>query len=192
MEFEVPSNEYKEFKDNQKKINFNKFPSKNNSIQGQVSPKRDNQDKVNNIKAILSAYIKEKELDMYFILNFIRYLFRFFEKLMASYSLNEKGSDNVESIMSTIKELVTKKLGLLINIIFSQDHKNWFSSLKIRDEDQQSLNHFQLLVKYASQIVTIPEIEDIPLELVEDLCQTLLSTPELNNQIHKLVLKHFS
>lgn len=111
---------------------------------------------------------------------------------MASYSLNEKDIDNVELIMSTIKELVTKKLGLLINIIFSQDQKNWFSSLKIKDEDQQSQKHFQLLAKYATQVISIPEIEDIPLEIVEDLCQTLLSTPELNNQIHKLVLKHFS
>ncbi len=111
---------------------------------------------------------------------------------MASYSLNERDNDNVDLIMSTIKDLVTKKLGLLINIVFSQDHKNWFSSLKIKEEDQQSLRHFQLLVKYVNQLVSINDIEDIPLELVENFCQTLLSTPELNNQIHKLVLKHFS
>jgi len=42
---------------------------------------------------------------------------------MASYSLNERNNKNLAMIMITIKELVTKKLGLLINIVFSQDQK---------------------------------------------------------------------
>ena len=111
---------------------------------------------------------------------------------MASYSLNERDYVNLELIMNTIKELVTKKLGLLINIVFSQDQKSWFSSLKIKEEDHQSLKHFQLLIQNVNQLLSFYEIEDIPLETVDSFCQTLLSTPELNNQIHKLILKHFS
>lgn len=118
--------------------------------------------------------------------------YSFFDKLMASYSLNERNNENIEMIMTTIKELVTKKLGLLINIVFSQDHKNWFISLKIKEEDSDSLRHFQLLVKNLQRILSYQDIEDIPLDIVESFSQTLLSTPELNNQIHKLVLKHFS
>jgi hypothetical protein len=95
-------------------------------------------------------------------------------------------------IMITIKELVTKKLGLLINIVFSQDHKNWFSSLKIKEEDSDSLKHFQQLVSDVQRLLAYSDIQDIPLDTVESFCQNLLSTPELNNQIHKLVLKHFS
>ena len=35
------------------------------------------------------------------------------------------------------------------------------------------------------------KIQEIPEELVETFGQTLLSTPELNNQINKLVMKRF-
>jgi hypothetical protein len=111
---------------------------------------------------------------------------------MASYSLNERNNDNIEMIMSTIKELVTKKLGLLINILFSQDQRNWFVSLKIKEEDTESLKHFQFLLKNVQRLLSYSNIDDIPLDAVESFSQTLLSTPELNNQIHKLVLKHFS
>ena len=111
---------------------------------------------------------------------------------MASYSLNERENATLGFIMSTIKELVTKKLGLLINIVFSQDQKSWFSSLKIKEEDLKSLKHFQQLIQNINQLMSFYDIEDIPLEIVDSFCQTLLSTPELNNQIHKLIFKHFS
>ena len=35
------------------------------------------------------------------------------------------------------------------------------------------------------------KLQEIPEELVETFAQTLLSTPELNNQINKLVMKRF-
>ena len=37
----------------------------------------------------------------------------------------------------------------------------------------------------------IPKLQDIPEDKVELFGQTLLSTPELNNQINKLVMKRF-
>ena len=35
------------------------------------------------------------------------------------------------------------------------------------------------------------KLQEIPEELMENFSQTLLSTPELNNQINKLVMKRF-
>jgi hypothetical protein len=93
--------------------------------------------------------------------------------------------------MANIKELVGKKLALLINILFNRDQQNWFISLKIKEEDQGSIKHYSSLINLMNNMLTYTNIAELPENLVENFCQTLLSTPELNSQINKLVLKHF-
>jgi hypothetical protein len=69
----METSEYKDYlrKNIQRNVQSNEgkiqgFQSKNISGQNNMSlsPKRESMEKINNIKAILSAYIKEKELDM--------------------------------------------------------------------------------------------------------------------------------
>ena len=54
------------------------------------------EEKKNNLKLILNSFIKEKELDI------------FFEKLLTSYTVHEKSKNNVEEILASIKDLVSK------------------------------------------------------------------------------------
>ena len=109
---------------------------------------------------------------------------------MNSYSVYEKDIENIENNLTTIKDLVSKKLGLLISIIFNQDQNNWFVSLKIKDEDLGNRKHYSNLITLMTQMCQYrPEV--VPEELVENFGLTLLSTPELNTQINKLVLKYF-
>ena len=110
---------------------------------------------------------------------------------MTSYSLYEKDNENIESILSSIKELVSKKLALLISIIFNQDQQNWFISLKIKEEDSLNKKHYSSLLNQMNQMTGFGNIQEIPENLIEEFASTLLSTPELNSQINKLVLKHF-
>jgi hypothetical protein len=110
---------------------------------------------------------------------------------MTSYSIYEKDNENIENILITIKELVSKKLALLISIIFNQDQQNWFISLKIKDENIQNKKHYASLINYVKEITNYNNINETPESLIEEFAQTLLSTPELINQINKLVLKHF-
>ncbi len=123
-------------------------------------------------------YIKEKELDI------------FFEKLLSSYTVYEKDNINVENILNNIKELVARKLTLLINIIFNRDKTNWFVSLKIKEEDSQSLKHYSNLIDLLDMMLSY-NIGSVPEKLIQSFSQGVLSTPELNIQINKLVLKHF-
>jgi hypothetical protein len=71
----VETNEFKEFRETQKRVSLNKLQNESkiagsltNTISGNNNinsyPYRDPQEHINNIKAILSAYIKEKELDV--------------------------------------------------------------------------------------------------------------------------------
>ena len=137
------------------------------------------EEKISRLKIIISTYIKEKELDV------------FFEKLLTSYMVYEKQKNNVEEIMASIKDLVSKKVNLLIKILFDQDEKGWFNSLKLKDTDKEAKEYYDKLTGMINEMMQYEKLQDIPENLVENFGQTLLYTPELNSQINKLVLKRF-
>lgn len=137
------------------------------------------EEKISRLKIILSTYIKEKELDV------------FFDKLLTSYMVYEKSKNNVEEIMASIKDLVSKKVNLLIKILFDGDEKGWFNSLKLKETDKDAKEYFVSLTGMINDMLQIEKLHDIPENMVELFGQTLLSTPELNNQINKLVMKRF-
>jgi hypothetical protein len=93
--------------------------------------------------------------------------------------------------MSNIKELVSKKLSLLINILFSNDKDGWATSLKLEDSDSEAFDHFSSLVTIVENMKSFKNLKEIPDSLIENFSQTLLSTNELSAQISKLVIKHF-
>ena len=137
------------------------------------------EEKISRLKIILSSYIKEKELDV------------FFDKLLTSYMVYEKSKNNVEEIMASIKDLVSKKVNLLIKILFDGDEKAWFNSLKLKETDKEAKEYFVSLTGMINDMLQIEKLQEIPENMVELFGQTLLSTPELNNQINKLVMKRF-
>lgn len=137
------------------------------------------EDKINRIKMIICSYIKEKELDV------------FFDKLLTSYMVYEKSKNNIEEIMDSIKSLVFKKVNLLINILFNGDEKGWYNSLKLEEGDEVAKTFFINLTQMITEMLQFERTQDIPESMVETFGQTLLTTPELNNQIIKLVTKRF-
>ena len=137
------------------------------------------EDKVNRLKIILCSYIKEKELDV------------FFDKLLTSYMVYEKSKENVEEIMAGIKDLVSKKVNLLVKILFEGDEKGWFNSLKLKETDKDAKEYFDSLTGMTNDMMQIEKLQDIPEKMVEIFGQTLLTTPEFNNQINKLIMKRF-
>ena len=137
------------------------------------------EEKMSRLKIILSTYIKEKELDV------------FFDKLLTSYMVYEKSKNNIEEIMANIKDLVSKKVNLLIKILFDGDERGWFNSLKLKETDKEAKEYFVSLTGMINDMLQIEKLQDIPENMVELFGQTLLSTPELNNQINKLVMKRF-
>ena len=55
--------------------------------------------------------------------------------MVFSYTDYEK--KNVEETLSSIKELVSKKVNLLINNFFEKDENVWFNSLKLKNADDE-------------------------------------------------------
>jgi len=137
------------------------------------------EEKKSRLKVILNTYIKEKELDI------------FFEKLLTSYTVHEKSKNNVEEILANIKDLVSKKVNLLIKILFAQDEKGWFNSLKLKEDDKDGKEYYMKLTGMIQEMLKFEKLQDIPENMVEIFGETLLTTPELNSQINKLVLKKF-
>ena len=174
------NNNFAEGKNKLKNVNMNKL-STYEDIQKNYGEDniQNKEEKINRLKIILSTYIKEKELDV------------FFEKLLASYTIYEKSQKKIEEIMAGIKDLVSKKVNLLIKILFDDDEKAWFNSLKLDESDKDAKVYFVSLTGMINDMMQIEKLHDIPENLVEFFGQTLLSTPELNNQINKLIMKRF-
>lgn len=110
---------------------------------------------------------------------------------MTSYTSYEKNNENIQKIMANIKELVSKKLTILINILFNKDKYGWISSLKISEDDEQSIKHYEDLIYMINKMTEIEPLKDIPSSMIENFSQSLLLTRELIVQINKLILKHF-
>ena len=158
----------------------NKISEYENNEKNQIEQNMINlEEKKNNLKLILNSFIKEKELDI------------FFEKLLTSYTVHEKSKNNVEEILASIKDLVSKKVNLLIKILFDQDEKGWFNSLKLKEDDKDAKEYYDKLTGMIQEMLQFEKIQNIPENMIETFGETLLLTPELNSQIIKLVLKKF-
>ena len=167
-------NNNKEIKNN-KGNNYNNINDKN----GEENYNAIIEGKKNQLKIILGSYIKEKELDI------------FFEKLLTSYSINEKNKITIEETLSNIKDLVSKKVNLLIKILFAQDEKGWYNSLKLKEDDKDAKEYYFKLTGMIEELMKFDKIQEIPENMIKTFGETLLTTPELNSQINKLVLKKF-
>ena len=181
----ITLNDYHQNKINNPNINRiiksnNKTSSYENNQKNQIEQNISNmEEKKSNLKLILNSFIKEKELDI------------FFEKLLTSYTVHEKSKNNVEEILASIKDLVSKKVNLLIKILFDQDEKGWFNSLKLKEDDKDAKEYYVKLTGMIQEMLQFENLQDIPENMVETFGETLLLTPELNSQIIKLVLKKF-
>ena len=162
-------------KNNNNKINTYENIQKNYNVQNSVNI----EEKIALLKIILSTYIKEKELDV------------FFQKLLTLYMVYEKSKNNVEDILASIKDLVSKKVNLLIKILFDKDEKGWFNSLKLKETDKDGKEYYDKLTGMIDEMMQYDNLKDIPENMVQNFGETLLYTPELNSQINKLVLKRF-
>jgi len=100
-------------------------------------------------------------------------------------------NENVNAFVSEIKETISNKLDLLINILFNQDKLTWFGILNIQENDPDALKHYEQFIKIIKFMDNIPSIQEIPISLVENFSQNLLLTPELNIQINKLIKYKF-
>ena len=160
--------------------NNNRISEYENNNKNQIEQNMINlEEKKNNLKLVLNSFIKEKELDI------------FFEKLLTSYTVHEKSKNNVEEILASIKDLVSKKVNLLIKILFDQDEKGWFNSLKLKEDDKDAKEYYDKLTGMIQEMLQFEKVQNIPENMIETFGETLLLTPELNSQIIKLVLKKF-
>ena len=110
---------------------------------------------------------------------------------MKSYSIIVNNNENTNAFVSEIKETISNKLDLLINILFNQDKFTWFGILNIQEYDTDALKHYEQFIKIIKFMDNIPSIQEIPISLVENFSQNLLLTPELNIQINKLIKYKF-
>ena len=75
--------------------------------------------------------------------------------------------------------------------MFDQDEKGWFNSLKLEETDKDAKEYYLKLTEMINEMMKFENLKDIPEEMVQSFGETLLSTPEFNAQINKLVLKRF-
>lgn len=111
--------------------------------------------------------------------------------MLKSYSSYVNNTQNIDLIISNIKDTIAKKLVLLINILFKEDKKAWDSVLNITTTDSDISKHYEQLIKIIKFMVNIQNLNEIPVSLIENFSQNLLLTPELNIEINKLILNNF-
>ena len=169
-------NKIKNDKNDNKRYTYEYIP---NNYYGKKN-KLNNPERISRLKIIIVTYIKQKELDV------------FFGKLLSLYMVYEKNDINdVEEILKGIKDLVSKKINILINILFNKDEKGWFNSLKLKETDKEGKEYYDKLTNMIDKMMNYENLIDIPENMIRNFGETLLYTPELNSQINKLVLKRF-
>ena len=169
-------NKIKNDKNDNKRYTYEYIP---NDYYGKKN-KLNNPERISRLKIIIVTYIKQKELDI------------FFGKLLSLYMVYEKNDINdVKEILKGIKDLVSKKINILINILFNKDEKGWFNSLKLKETDKEGKEYYDKLTNMIDKMMNYENLIDIPENMIRNFGETLLYTPELNSQINKLVLKRF-
>jgi len=179
-----------------KKISFakvvNNNQANNNQAQNNVNTNQTNkdknikisnnakrEDKITYFKNIVSDYIRDRELNI------------FFDRIMESYSYSEKENEFIDKTIANIKDLVAKKMNVLINILFNQDKEKWYNSLQIKDATEEQTNHYNTLIQNITKLVD-SDVNNPQETLIESVGQDLISTKELINQIQKLVFKYLN
>jgi len=163
-----------------KKISFAKVQNQpiatnqSNKDKNKVPAKRE--DKMAYYKNAVSEYIRDKELNI------------FFDRIMESYTYSEKENEFIDKTIANIKDLVAKKMNVLINILFNQDKEKWYTSLQIKDPNEEQSGHYNMIIQDVNKLVD-SDVGNSEV-LVESVGQNLISTKELINQIQKLVIKN--
>jgi len=104
---------------------------------------------------------------------------------MESYSYSEKENEFIDKTIANIKDLVAKKMNVLINILFNQDKEKWYNSIQIKDPNEEQVSHYNTLISEINKLVE-SDVNNTPEALVESVGQNLISTKELINQIQKI------
>ena len=121
-----------------------------------------------NLKNVLLTYIKEKE-----ILNF-------FDKYFEG-----EFNENLEEIIYDIRNMVTKKIFILIEFIFNEDIKSFNVGFSLPPDNKNS--DFAELVQIKNILIKYKSIIQLPEEYIEKFCFKLVTIPQLLNQISKII-----
>ena len=139
------------------------------------------QKKISILKIMLRTYIKEKELDI------------FLKNLLTLYKIDEKSKNKKNNgiILEDIKDLICKKVNSLIKILFEQNEKEWFKSLRLKETDKKAKEYYNKLSSLLQEMMNYEKLKDIPEIMLQNFGETLLTTPELYSKINKLIEKRF-
>ena len=139
------------------------------------------QKKLSILKIMLRTYIKEKELDI------------FLQNLLTLYKIDEKSKNKKNNgiILEDIKNLICKKVNSLIKILFEQNEKEWFKSLRLKETDKKAKEYYNKLSSLLQEMMNYEKLKDIPEIMLQNFGETLLTTPELYSKINKLIEKRF-
>lgn len=109
---------------------------------------------------------------------------------MQSYVFNENDKSKVETILNSIKEKVGTKLSLLISLIFAEQKAQYYECLRIKEESDEELSHYEHLKELKDELLRSKDGEVVE-SVLNDFCVTLLSTGQLVNQINRLIFNNF-
>lgn len=116
--------------------------------------------------------------------------YSFFNHLLDSYAFDENDQERVENVINNIKEKLGTKLILLITFIFAEQKGQYYECLRIKEETDDTISHFEHLTSAKKELLKYNE-GDIPEGALEEFGQTLLGTEELVFQINKFILGQF-
>jgi hypothetical protein len=109
----------------------------------------------------------------------------YFQDIIKTYKLNPEDQSVIE-FLTSINQVVSKKLNALITYIYNNDINKWNESLKIAN-NKQSVKHFNSLVELMLEL----KDGNLTEELISNFGSELIGTQELINQITKLVSNNF-
>ena len=115
------------------------------------------------------------------------------KNLLTLYKIDEKSKNKKNNgiILEDIKDLICKKVNSLIKILFEQNEKEWFKSLRLKETDKKAKEYYNKLSSLLQEMMNYEKLKDIPEIMLQNFGETLLTTPELYSKINKLIEKRF-
>ena len=143
-----------------------------------VDKVKNDKEKVEYLKNIISDYLRYKEIDKYF------------KNMMDTNPIFKGLSSKIMKNIKKPKEFSLRKLNAINALIASGDKNAFINFMKIKEKDKINKNYFDIMKKSFNNLLKLGPLKNLTESDVSNYCKIVLDFPEFSVQVSKDLLKY--
>ena len=175
---------------NSSKKNNNNEPVKTNENEGglsdfknilgknRVDKVKDDKDKSEFLRNIISDYFRYKVID------------KFFKNMIDSNPMLKAFQSQINKNLKNTKEFSLRKLNAIDAFVAAGDKNAFCNFMKLKEKDKANRNYFDTMKKSFNNILKIGSLKNLSESAVNSYCKIVLDFPEFTLQVSKDLLKN--